>query len=648
MASTPTLVDLRNDLIKYPNALSPSMLSKASVFLTHAPQFKNDILIAQPANWPPESPPAVLPQSVALLLSTLCGVTFATVEALWDRLREMVWNHQELEQSVLDVLKKHGGNLGHDVLYPPVLTCTEDNCPKARQRQKLQKAEQWKAILYTLDRGAVPMWAVHLYCDKCKVNYHNNFKVKSRDRIYYDTIPDILQMSEHHFVETRVAEIWLVDMNIAWKSATNCARTYLSSMSRTNNLPDNWPYTASLDGEHVYDAFVILSLLRDHISRHSTLVVPHTGDQNKRFTDAMKERNDRIRVAGQPEINHWCTKCTRFYGDGEGKYSQSVTVVVMDGVTLGHPCCAIHNCKNPLITSRDRYCGLHQGQNAICAIIGCDAPVSPGRMTCHDVLHQRVEDVHAVRGQARFQLKERLKRARVAHPTDGVPQETDLSAIANDEDEAIFDLDSRDNHTILPQTGDDAQRPAAVGVRLKAQFGRKRTHNEQILVAPCGVILGRTTFFGAEAISSCVEFIKQICRINGHMPNHIFFDNNCQLKRHVQNTKDPAFVDVGLTVDVFHFTCKHSEKDTFCQTHCNPAGFNELKTEDGSWYFNSSIAEQTNVWIGGFHAIVREMLPTRFNFYLDQMILLRNEMTVVKLRKDGRTPTRRPKGAFIG
>jgi hypothetical protein len=126
--------------------------------------------------------------------------------------------------------------------------------------------------------------------------------------------------------------------------------------------------------------------------------------------------------------------------------------------------------------------------------------------------------------------------------------------------------------------------------------------------------VGRTTFFGAEAISSCVvnsshlsnpfdtksplfvqEFTNQVYRINGYMLNHIFFDSNCKLAQHVRNTGDPAFIGVGLTVDVFHFTCKHSDKDKF------------------GWYLISSIAEQTNVWLGGFHAILWEMLPERYH-----------------------------------
>jgi len=40
--------------------------------------------------------------------------------------------------------------------------------------------------------------------------------------------------------------------------------------------------------------------------------------------------------------------------------------------------------------------------------------------------------------------------------------------------------------------------------KLRAQFGRKRTHNEQIIVAPCGIILARETFYGAEAVATVV------------------------------------------------------------------------------------------------------------------------------------------------
>jgi hypothetical protein len=96
---------------------------------------------------------------------------------------------------------------------------------------------------------------------------------------------------------------------------------------------------------------------------------------------------------------------------------------------------------------------------------------------------------------------------------------------------------------------------------------------------------------------------------------------------------------VGLSVDVFHFKSKHKETDMFCQENCNPSAFLELLGEGGkAWYFNSSIAEQTNVWLGGYHAICREMLVDKYTFFLDEMIFQKNKLTMAKLITGGKEP----------
>lgn len=133
--------------------------------------------------------------------------------------------------------------------------------------------------------------------------------------------------------------------------------------------------------------------------------------------------------------------------------------------------------------------------------------------------------------------------------------------------------------------------------------------------------------------------IKRTYRFPGIKPDHIFFDNNCSLAKAVKN--DPFFKDIGLTVDVFHFKSKHSEADIFCQSNCNPAAYPELLGENGKqWYFNSSVAEQTNAWVGGYHSICREMRVDRFNFFLDKMIRRRNIITHAKLKKTEQEPAR--------
>ncbi|KAF9263806.1 hypothetical protein L218DRAFT_999269 [Marasmius fiardii PR-910] len=44
-------------------------------------------------------------------------------------------------------------------------------------------------------------------------------------------------------------------------------------------------------------------------------------------------------------------------------------------------------------------------------------------------------------------------------------------------------------------------------IKVKAWFGRQRTHNEQLIVCTCGMIAAHATMFGAEAISSVKDFI---------------------------------------------------------------------------------------------------------------------------------------------
>ena len=52
----------------------------------------------------------------------------------------------------------------------------------------------------------------------------------------------------------------------------------------------------------------------------------------------------------------------------------------------------------------------------------------------------------------------------------------------------------------------------------------------------------------------------------------------------------------------------------------------------------SSIAEQTNGWLGGYQAICREMHVDRYNFFLDEMVRHRNIMTKERLARTKQQP----------
>ncbi|TFK19684.1 hypothetical protein FA15DRAFT_601036, partial [Coprinopsis marcescibilis] len=119
-------------------------------------------------------------------------------------------------------------------------------------------------------------------------------------------------------------------------------------------------------------------------------------------------------------------------------------------------------------------------------------------------------------------------------------------------------------------------------------------------------------------------------------PDHIFYDSNydaCQ-----QAEKDPWFKGLGMCVDVWHFRNKHKVMHLYCQKNCNPADYPELLEEYGDWWFNTSVAEQTNAWLGGYHSICWEMLPAWYDFFLDEMISLCNIQVIHQLMKTGQYP----------
>ena len=126
------------------------------------------------------------------------------------------------------------------------------------------------------------------------------------------------------------------------------------------------------------------------------------------------------------------------------------------------------------------------------------------------------------------------------------------------------------------------------------------------------------------------------------LPGVNFFDNNCHLKKHLHATGNHYFDRCALPVDVFHMKTKHRESDNFCNEWCNPARFPDL-IDNGKWCFNSSAAEMTNAWFGGFKAIVRDMRVDRYNFFLDEMIKQRNRLIISDLQKRHARPYQVPR-----
>jgi hypothetical protein len=97
-------------------------------------------------------------------------------------------------------------------------------------------------------------------------------------------------------------------------SASNCANIY-RTRHEDSELPPDWTFTDALLYKHVNEGFKILSLLEHARNIKTILSVPHTAQRDRRFDNAMEERNRYIKEEGQSELRHRCERCTRIFQD---------------------------------------------------------------------------------------------------------------------------------------------------------------------------------------------------------------------------------------------------------------------------------------------------------------------------------------------
>lgn len=107
-------------------------------------------------------------------------------------------------------------------------------------------------------------------------------------------------------------------------SASNASRLYSYTLvDRIYFQPSEWGFSNRLTTNHIWDAFIILGLLEDSLSRSRYLKVPHTGTQTNRFKAAMEERNAWIILNGQPDaVQHACDRCMRIFSMPDGTFRE--------------------------------------------------------------------------------------------------------------------------------------------------------------------------------------------------------------------------------------------------------------------------------------------------------------------------------------
>jgi hypothetical protein len=122
-----------------------------------------------------------------------------------------------------------------------------------------------------------------------------------------------------------------------------------------------------------------------------------------------------------------------------------------------------------------------------------------------------------------FQLKTHLERLKLSQTYDSLPtpplvgqpclivQDETMAMVANLQPDAEVESDAiddpplegsgdTDDAVLLDANGELCDgKPDMGNQKLHAQFGRKRSHNEELCVASCGILYGHQRFFGSEA-----------------------------------------------------------------------------------------------------------------------------------------------------
>ncbi|PIL31096.1 hypothetical protein GSI_05792 [Ganoderma sinense ZZ0214-1] len=440
--------------------------------------------------------------------------------------------------------------------------------------------------------------------------YRPNYSVSNADspssvREYYPGVPKFLEVTQHSYVEEELIKLFRHQMAFSHASGDGCAKIYNLSLRTFQEG------STKITSEIVWNAFFIHALLLHHTRSRLCMKLPHHGEQSDRIASALLACNEAMVGVGQVEWAHACDDCEKI-----------VEVDAPEGV----------------------------GRTWARLTADCSRPgTGIATLTRHSIrtpVHREVEEERRRKGRAMFELKRRLQARDVASTIRAVPSVDESSSLLDDPD--LDDPAFLDDPGLTSNV--ERKKPTVPPAKVKSTLTRRWTHNEQLLVRPCGIVISRATFYEAESLPNCRLFL------NASFPKHfpdarpsfLFFDNNCKLLAHLVNVEDKHLLHMGFPVDVFHAVRKHGQSDGYCQDHCNPAGFPELIGEQpGEWVFNSSACKQVNVWFAKFFPIVREMSEVHFNFFLDEMIAIHNQVQISELTSKHRHPRLVPVEEFV-
>lgn len=287
-------------------------------------------------------------------------------------------------------------------------------------------------------------------------------------------------------------------------------------------MPNNFVLNNKLTAELVYEAFFLHGLILDAYNRGVSLTLPNGSEQRDRLDRALEERNKRMVGTGQEFWAHRCQVCMQLFQGADGKICGSSTEAwkryfllmtpicvdaadagTMDGVTMGFPCCSVEGiCCIDLKTPKERFCPIHSDRKDKCFVAGCDLPPDKENksLACSTPAHheRELEVRRRTHKGMRELLSRYLRRLRGEDDESGTVSTTESQPTALPADPT---LSSTQSEGIELTVGTLFKAHNLLG-KVLGRLNRKWTHNEQLFVRPCGVIVSRCTFYHAESLTA--------------------------------------------------------------------------------------------------------------------------------------------------
>jgi hypothetical protein len=283
-----------------------------------------------------------------------------------------------------------------------------------------------------------------------------------------------------------------------------------------------------------------------------------------------------------------------------------VTMVVMDGIVMGHVHCSYNGCTNDLQNARGgMYCAFHENlYGGHCHVASCPNVKLQGTQACED--HQN--------DWQRYLMNHRQHRLGGYRRALRRPDET-------------WPWMAPPNNNLQPHDQNQERQ------RTRNSFTPSRFYCVETICAPCGVVVAWAKFAKSESPANIMSFLEKVYPTAELRPDYVCIDKACLVLRScLINGRWEEWKNTSrFIVDTYHYS-NHRATDTLCREWCNPAPMNGSapnlviagRTGEGELYykraFNTQACEQLNAWLGGYEQILKRMTSGNFNWFLHTML----------------------------